>query len=71
MEQYAGAKGVPAPEQAVQATGCDAAGRRPQRDRRASSRGRGLAAIIGFLMPVTLQMHRFWEEQDTRSARAR
>ena len=31
----------------------------------------GLAAIIAFLIPVTLQMHRFWEEQDARSARAR
>ena len=24
----------------------------------------GLAAIVGFLIPVTLQMHRFWEVED-------
>jgi uncharacterized membrane protein YphA (DoxX/SURF4 family) len=24
----------------------------------------GLAAVIGFLIPVTLQTHRFWEETD-------
>jgi uncharacterized membrane protein YphA (DoxX/SURF4 family) len=24
----------------------------------------GLAAIVGFLVPVTLQMHRFWEVED-------
>jgi putative oxidoreductase len=24
----------------------------------------GLAAIVAFLVPVTLQMHRFWEEED-------
>jgi uncharacterized membrane protein YphA (DoxX/SURF4 family) len=26
----------------------------------------GLAAIIAFLVPVSLQMHRFWEEQDAQ-----
>ena len=26
----------------------------------------GLAALIAFLVPVTLQMHRFWEETDAQ-----
>jgi putative oxidoreductase len=63
MSQYAGAKGVPAAESAVPATGAMLlaggasimAGLKPRQ---------GLAAVIGFLIPVTLQMHRFWEEQD-------
>ena len=63
MSQYAGAKGVPAAESAVPATGAVLiaggasimAGLKPRQ---------GLAAVIGFLIPVTLQMHRFWEEQD-------
>jgi putative oxidoreductase len=63
MAQYAGAKGVPAPEQAVRATGAMLlaggvsimAGLKPRQ---------GLALIIGFLVPVSLQMHRFWDEQD-------
>ena len=63
MAQYAGAKGVPAPQQAVQATGVMLlagglsimAGVKPRQ---------GLALIAAFLVPVSLQMHRFWEEQD-------
>jgi len=63
MAQYAGAKGVPAPQQAVQATGVMLlagglsiiAGLKPRQ---------GLALIIAFLVPVSFQMHRFWEEQD-------
>jgi putative oxidoreductase len=63
MGQYAAAKGVPAAEQAVQATGLMLlagglsimAGLKPKQ---------GLAAIITFLIPVSLQMHRFWDEQD-------
>jgi uncharacterized membrane protein YphA (DoxX/SURF4 family) len=63
MAQYAGAKGVPAPQQAVQATGVMLlagglsiiAGLKPRQ---------GLALITAFLVPVSLQMHRFWEEQD-------
>jgi putative oxidoreductase len=63
MKQYASAKGVPASDTAVPATGAMLlagglsvmAGFRPRQ---------GLAAIIGFLVPVTLEMHRFWEEQD-------
>ena len=63
MAQYADAKGVPAAQQAVQATGLMliagglsvVAGCKPRQ---------GLATLIGFLVPVTLQMHRFWDEKD-------
>jgi len=63
MSQYAGSKGVPAAEAAIPATGAlllagglsILAGLKPKQ---------GLAAIVGFLIPVTLQMHRFWEVQD-------
>ena len=65
MGQYAAAKGVPAAEQAVQATGVMLlagglsimAGLKPRQ---------GLAAVIAFLIPVSLQMHRFWEEADAQ-----
>jgi putative oxidoreductase len=65
MNQYAGAKGVPAAEAAVPATGAlliagglsIVTGVKPRL---------GLAAIMGFLIPVTLQMHRFWEETDAQ-----
>jgi len=65
MGQYAAAKGVPAAEQAVQATGLMMlagglsimAGLKPKQ---------GLAAIVAFLVPVSLQMHRFWEEADAQ-----
>src|SRR5258705_6811143 len=63
MRQYAASKGVPAAQPAVQSTGLMLlagglsvmAGVKPRQ---------GLATLIGFLVPVTLQMHRFWEEQD-------
>jgi putative oxidoreductase len=63
MTQYASAKGVPAAQQAVRATGLMLiagglsviAGIKPRQ---------GLAMLIGFLMPVSLQMHRFWDEKD-------
>jgi uncharacterized membrane protein YphA (DoxX/SURF4 family) len=63
MRQYAAAKGVPAADAAIPATGAlliagglsVLAGVKPRQ---------GLAAIIGFLLPVTLEMHRFWEEPD-------
>jgi putative oxidoreductase len=69
MKQYAAAKGVPAPERAVQATGAlllagglsIIAGLKPRQ---------GLAAIIAFLIPVSLQMHRFWEEQEPQQRQA-
>jgi len=63
MSQYAAAKGVAAPETAVPASGAlllaggisVLAGIKPRQ---------GLVAIIGFLVPVSLKMHRFWEVQD-------
>ena len=63
MSQYAASKGVGAPDAAVTSSGAllaagglsVMAGVKPKQ---------GLAAIIGFLVPVTLQMHRFWEETE-------
>ena len=63
MSQYAAAKGVGAAETAVPASGAMIlagglsviAGVRPRQ---------GLALIIGFLVPVSLQMHRFWEIEE-------
>lgn len=63
MSQYAAAKGVKPAEAAVLESGalllagglCVTAGLRPRQ---------GLAAIIAFLLPVSFQMHRFWEETD-------
>ena len=63
MSNYAASKGVGAPDAAVTSSGAlltagglsVMAGVKPRQ---------GLAAIIGFLIPVTLQMHRFWEERD-------
>ena len=60
MAQYAAAKGVPNSEVAVAATGAMLiagglsviTGAKPRQ---------GLATIVSFLVPVTLQMHRFWE----------
>ena len=69
LGQYAAAKGVPAPERAVQATGAlllagglsVILGVKPRQ---------GLAAIVAFLVPVSLQMHRFWELQDQQQRQA-
>jgi putative oxidoreductase len=66
MAPYAAAKGVPSPEQAIRASGAlllaggvgVLTGLKPKL---------GLAAIIGFLIPVSLQMHRFWDEQDPQT----
>ena len=63
MSQYAASKGTAAPDAAVTASGAMLvaggvsilAGVKPRE---------GLAAIIGFLIPVSLQMHRFWDEQE-------
>ena len=65
MTAYAESKGVPssAAEAAIPATGAMLlagglsvlAGARPRQ---------GLATIVGFLIPVTFQMHRFWEVED-------
>lgn len=69
MRQYAASKGVPAAQPAVQLTGLMLlagglsliAGRKPRR---------GLAMLVGVLVPITLQMHRFWEEQDPGNRQA-
>ncbi len=63
MSQYASSKGVPQPDAAVRATGAMlvaggvsvVAGLKPRQ---------GLAMLIAFLVPTTLQMHRFWELED-------
>ncbi len=63
MSQYAGSKGVAAPDAAVATGGAMllagglsiVTGFKPRQ---------GLAAIVAFLIPVSLQMHRFWEERD-------
>jgi uncharacterized membrane protein YphA (DoxX/SURF4 family) len=63
MTGYAAAKGTPAPDAAVVGSGAMLlagglsviSGIKPRQ---------GLAAIVGFLVPVSLQMHRFWEEED-------
>jgi putative oxidoreductase len=66
MTPYAAAKGVPAAQQSVQATGAMLlvggvsvmAGIKPRQ---------GLATLIAFLVPVSLQMHRFWDETDPQT----
>src|SRR5687768_16818102 len=63
MSGYAAAKGTPAPDAAVLGSGAlllaggtsVIAGFKPRE---------GLAALIAFLVPVSLQMHRFWEVTD-------
>jgi uncharacterized membrane protein YphA (DoxX/SURF4 family) len=63
MSRYTASKGVPAPDLAVQGSGAlllggalsVLAGVKPRQ---------GLAALVAFLVPVTLQMHRFWEIED-------
>jgi uncharacterized membrane protein YphA (DoxX/SURF4 family) len=69
MSQYAGAKGVSAPDAAVMTSGAMLVaggvsvltGLKPRQ---------GLAAIVGFLIPVSLLMHRFWEEHDPQKRMA-
>ena len=62
MAQYAGAKGVPAAQQAVQATGLMliAGGLSVVAGVRPPLRIGGAGAVV----PVTLQMHRFWDEKN-------
>src|SRR5205814_7390104 len=63
MTGYASSKGVPAPEVAIPSTGAMLvagglsviAGIKPRQ---------GLATLIAFLVPVSFQMHRFWEIED-------
>jgi putative oxidoreductase len=69
MTEYAAAKGVPAAEEAVKATGAllvasglsVMTGIKPRQ---------GLAGLVTFLVPTTLQMHRFWEETDAQKRQA-
>jgi putative oxidoreductase len=66
MSQYAAGKGVANADVAVPATGgllilgglSVLAGLKPRQ---------GLAAIITFLVPVSLQMHRFWDVEDPQA----
>ena len=63
LRQYASAKGVGASDAAVTGSGAlilagglsVMAGIKPRQ---------GLAAIVAFLIPVSMQMHRFWDVQD-------
>jgi uncharacterized membrane protein YphA (DoxX/SURF4 family) len=67
LAEYAASKGVPNPEAAVAASGAlllaggfsVLAGARPRE---------GLVALLTFLVPVTLQMHRFWEVTEPSEA---
>jgi len=63
MSHYAEAKGVPAPAAAIPASGALLLAGGTSIMLGLSPR-QGLASVIGFLIPVTLQMHRFWDEQD-------
>jgi putative oxidoreductase len=62
MSAYAASKGTPAAELAVKSSGALllAGGTSVATGVNAHE---GLAAIIAFLVPVTLQMHRFWEAE--------
>ena len=69
MSLYAASKGVSHPDAAVEASGALVlagglsilAGLKPRQ---------GLLAVIAFLVPVTLQMHRFWEVDDPQQRTA-
>jgi putative oxidoreductase len=63
LSAYANAKGTPAPDAAVLATGAMLLGGGASVITGVEPR-RGLAALVGFLIPVSLQMHRFWEIED-------
>jgi len=63
LSEHAAAKGVPKADAVVSATGAMlviggasvVTGMRPRR---------GLATLVAFLVPVSLQMHRFWDVAD-------
>ncbi len=69
MSQYAASKGVAASDAAVVTSGAMLVaggvsiltGTQPRQ---------GLAALVAFLLPVSLQMHRFWEESDPQKRMA-
>lgn len=63
MSQYAAAKGVASADAAVATSGAMLVAGGLSVLAGAKAR-QGLATLIGFLIPVSLQMHRFWEEQD-------
>src|SRR5262245_35454880 len=69
MAAYARSKGTPDPEAAVLGSGAlliaggasIVTGLRPKE---------GIAAIVSFLIPVSFQMHRFWEASDPAARQA-
>jgi putative oxidoreductase len=63
MTQYAASKGVPSANIAVRATGAMLLAGGASVIAGLNAR-EGLATIVAFLLPTTLQMHRFWEETD-------
>jgi uncharacterized membrane protein YphA (DoxX/SURF4 family) len=65
MSQYAAAKGVGSPDVAVPATGGLLIAGGASVLAGANAR-QGLCALLAFLVPVTLKMHRFWEVDDQR-----
>jgi len=69
MAQYAGSKGVPAPELAVKATGIAliAGGTSVLLGLK---REWGAAVIAGFLVGVSPVMHDFWKKQDAQQRQA-
>ncbi len=69
MSQYAAAKGVAAPEAAVATSGAMLLAGGLSILAGAKAR-QGLATIVAFLIPVSLQMHRFWEETDPQKQMA-
>lgn len=63
MSQYAASKGVASADAAVATSGAMLVAGGISILAGAKTR-QGLATLIGFLIPVSLQMHRFWDEQD-------
>jgi putative oxidoreductase len=63
MSQYATQKGVPAPHAAVKGSGALLVAGGLSVMAGLNSR-QGLAAILAFLVPVTLKMHQYWEVED-------
>jgi len=63
MSGYAASKGTRAPEAAVLGTGAMLLSAGTSVITGITPR-KGLAAIVAFLVPVSLQMHRFWDIED-------
>ncbi len=66
---YAGSKGTPAPGTAVPATGGLLVTAGTSIITGTNAR-RGLALVVAFLVPVSLQMHRFWDAEDPAERQA-